>query len=77
MVQLIEVLRTAKLKERLRAARQRMHALFPFNETQWLDWINDEMDSISSNEDIEQIKHMFQLAMDDYVSVSLWESYLE
>lgn len=77
MLQLIDVLRTAKLKERLRTARQRMHALFPFNETQWMDWINDEMDGISSNDDVEQIKQMFQLAMDDYVSVSLWESYLE
>eukprot|EP00775_Hariotina_reticulata_P001716 gene1716-2059_t len=76
-IQLIDVLRTAKLKERLRTARQRMHALFPFNETQWMDWINDEMDGISSNQDVEQIKQMFQLAMDDYVSVSLWESYLE
>lgn len=54
-----------------------MHELFPFNESQWMDWINDEMDSISSQEDIDRIRMLFQLAVQDYISVAIWESYLE
>ncbi|KAF6257164.1 hypothetical protein COO60DRAFT_1271527 [Scenedesmus sp. NREL 46B-D3] len=76
-VQLIQVLRKCKLRERLRQARQRMHDLFPFNENQWMDWINDEMAAISSQDDIERIKALFQLAVQDYISVPIWESYLE
>eukprot|EP00882_Tetradesmus_deserticola_P018726 GHRQ01020111.1.p1 GENE.GHRQ01020111.1~~GHRQ01020111.1.p1 ORF type:complete len:179 (+),score=84.90 GHRQ01020111.1:151-687(+) len=76
-VQLIQVLRKCKLRERLRQARQRMHDLFPFNENQWMDWINDEMAAISSQDDIDRIKALFQLAVQDYVSVPIWESYLE
>eukprot|EP00878_Enallax_costatus_P019725 GHUV01020818.1.p1 GENE.GHUV01020818.1~~GHUV01020818.1.p1 ORF type:complete len:482 (+),score=163.78 GHUV01020818.1:194-1639(+) len=76
-VQLLELLKKYKLKARLRSARQRMHSLFPFNENQWMDWINDEMESISSPKDIDEIKQLFQVATQDYVSVTIWESYLE
>lgn len=54
-----------------------MHELFPFNESQWMDWINDEMESISDQEDVQRIKKLFQLATQDYISVTIWESYLE
>lgn len=77
LLQLIELLRKCKLKARLRDARQRMHGLFPFNETQWMDWINDEMDGIATAEDVEAIKGLFQAAVQDYLSATLWESYLE
>lgn len=76
-MQLIQVLRKCKLRERLRQARQRMHDLFPFNESQWMDWINDEMAAISSQDDIDRIKALFHVAVQDYISVPLWESYLE
>ncbi|WIA33569.1 hypothetical protein OEZ86_006693 [Tetradesmus obliquus] len=76
-VQLIQLLRKCKLRERLRQARQLMHDLFPFNESQWMDWINDEMAAISSQDDIDRIKALFQVAVQDYISVPLWESYLE
>lgn len=54
-----------------------MHELFPFNETQWMDWINDEMESIRSQDDIDRIKQLFRLATQDYITVTIWESYLE
>lgn len=77
LLQLLELLRKCKLRARLRSARQRMHGLFPFNETQWMDWVNDEMETISSQEDIDRIKQLFQLATQDYMTVTIWESYLE
>ncbi|KAF8058134.1 sart3 [Scenedesmus sp. PABB004] len=76
-VQLIALLRKARLRERLRQARQRMHDLFPFNEGQWMDWINDEMDALASAEDVGRVKALFAAAVEDYVSVAIWESYLE
>lgn len=76
-LQLINTLRRCKLKARLSEARQRMQKLFPLNEHLWLDWINDSMASISTEADAEALKQLFQLATQDYVSVNIWESYLQ
>lgn len=75
--QLINLLRRCKLKARLSDARQRMQKLFPLTEQLWLDWINDSMANIGSTEDVEALKQLFQLATQDYVSVNIWESYLQ
>jgi hypothetical protein len=77
VLQLINTLRRCKLKARLSEARQRMQKLFPLNEQLWLDWINDSMASISTEADAEALKQLFQLATHDYVSVNIWESYLQ
>lgn len=76
VLQYISLLRTCKLKERLRAARQRMHDLFPFNEQQWLAWIDDELDNIKDTADIERVKALYTKAVQDYLSVPIWVSYL-
>jgi squamous cell carcinoma antigen recognized by T-cells 3 len=76
-LQLITLLRKCKLRARLRAARERMHGLFPFNEQQWMDWINDEMDSLTEPEDVSRVRGLFEAAVEEYLSVTLWESYLE
>jgi hypothetical protein len=76
-LQLINTLRHCKLKTRLSDARQRMQKLFPLNEQLWLDWINDSMANISSEADAEALKQLFLLATQDYVSVNIWESYLQ
>lgn len=54
-----------------------MQKLFPLNEQLWLDWINDSMANISSEADAEALKQLFLLATQDYVSVNIWESYLQ
>jgi hypothetical protein len=77
LLQLINTLRRCKLKTRLLDARQRMQKLFPLNEQLWLDWINDSMANISSEADAQALKQLFLLAMQDYVSVNIWESYLQ
>lgn len=77
MMQLIAALKEARLKARLKAARERMQALFPLDEQLWLDWINDSMADMSDAGDVDYIKQLFQQAAQDYVSVSLLESYLQ
>jgi hypothetical protein len=54
-----------------------MHDLFPFNEQQWMDWINDEMDSMKTADDLQVIKELHEESVKDYLSTSLWMSYLE
>lgn len=54
-----------------------MQKLFPLSEQLWLDWINDSMANISTAEDAEALKQLFQLATQDYMSVNIWESYLQ
>jgi len=77
VLQLLEVLTRCKLKARLTEARERMHKLFPLNEKLWIDWINDSMAAISTQEDVDALKQLFQQATQDYVSVNIWESYLQ
>lgn len=47
-LQYIKLLRDAKLRARLRTAHEAMAELFPLNEQQWLDWINDELEQVCS-----------------------------
>lgn len=54
-----------------------MQKLFPLSEQLWLDWINDSMANISTAEDAAALKQLFQLATQDYMSVNIWESYLQ
>jgi hypothetical protein len=75
--QYIELLRKCRLRERARAARERMHGLFPLNEAQWLKWLGDEMGAARSPADLERIKGLYQRAVKDYLSIDLWAGYLE
>lgn len=77
LLQLLDTLKRCKLKARLSEARARMQQLFPLNEGLWLDWINDTMANISTQEDADAVKQLFQQATQDYVSVNIWESYLQ
>ncbi|KAI8465892.1 MAG: hypothetical protein J3K34DRAFT_452483 [Monoraphidium minutum] len=73
----IALLRKCRLRERARAARERMHGLFPFNEAQWREWLGDEMDCARDATDLDRIKGLYRRAVRDYLSLELWESYLE
>ena len=76
-VQFIDVLRRCKMKERLREARRAMQARYPLSEELWLDWITDELDNISSEEDIPKIEALLEEAHKDYLSITLWLQHLE
>lgn len=76
-VQLIAVLRRCKMGERLRETRQAMHARFPLGEGLWLDWLSDELEAAAGPEDIASLRALFELAVEDYLSVAIWAQYLE
>ncbi|KAG7670140.1 putative Squamous cell carcinoma antigen recognized by T-cells 3 [Nannochloris sp. 'desiccata'] len=76
-VQFIDVLRRCKMMERLREVRRAMHERFPLSESLWLDWITDELESISGEEDIPKIEDLLDSAQNDYLSIALWIQKLE
>jgi squamous cell carcinoma antigen recognized by T-cells 3 len=76
-VQFIDVLRRCKMTERLREVRRAMHERFPLSESLWLDWITDELESISGEEDIPKIEILLDIAQDDYLSIALLLQRLE
>lgn len=76
-MQFIALLRKNKLRQRLRAARQHLHELFPMSEQLWLDWVNDELEAVKDSSDIERIKKLYEAAVKDYLSVPVWAAYLD
>ena len=73
MLQLIDVLRKAKMTTKLRAARQGMHARFPLSPELWLQWLEDEE---NAKADFTYLGSLYKLATEDYLSVQIWEKYL-
>lgn len=71
--QYITLLRKAKLRERLKAARRAMQELFPLTEQLWVEWLDDEAPSTPCAEMIK----LFELAVGDYLSIPIWRKYLE
>ena len=65
------------MKARLGSARHAMHSRFPLAEHLWLEWLNDEAASASSEETIKKTVQLFALAVQDYLSVPLWSKYIE
>ena len=79
---LVRVLREAAggaLKRRLRAARESMSARFPLNETQWREWIADEVRATRGKRSrrAKTVGRLFERAVSDYLSVPLWLGYAE
>ena len=74
---LIQVLRRCGMRERLREARNAMHAIFPMTETMWLEWIEDEVQKIEREEDVNRVMTLMKTSLGDYMSVSLWLQYFE
>ena len=76
-VQFIDVLRRCRMKERLREARRAMQARFPLSEALWLDWVTDELEDTTSEQDVARVMQLLEDAHQDYVSVSLWIQHIE
>ena len=76
-VQLIEVLRRCRMRERLREARRAMQARFPLTEALWAEWAADEIEAAQGPEDVQRIQALFEDAVQDYLSIPLWCQYIE
>ncbi|KAJ3128261.1 Splicing factor [Nowakowskiella sp. JEL0407] len=63
--------------DELRAARESMNKVFPLSEDMWMNWINDEMKRIQSDKEKHKILQLYELAIEDYQSPSVWESYID
>ena len=74
LVQYIALLRKCKMKERARTARDAMHTRFPFSESLWLEWLQDELQE--SEADHSRMQHLFDLAVQDYLSTRVWVMYI-
>ena len=77
---LVRLLRAAGgLKQRLRDAREAMSARFPLNETQWREWISDEVRDTKGKPTKRGkiVGGLFERATADYLSVPLWLGYAE
>lgn len=65
------------MKERLREARQNMQSRFPLSEQLWLEWLEDEDTEDESPEALSKLRELFELALNDYLSISIWLRYLQ
>lgn len=72
-LQYIALLKRCKMGQRLNTARRSMQQLFPLTEDLWLDWLSQEQLSSTEPEDVSRL---YKLAVEDYLSVPLWEAYL-
>lgn len=75
-LQYIDLLRKCKMTQRLKAARRAMQALFPLSEDIWLQWLADEQSAVKTPQHVQALQQVYDLAVQDYLSVSIWESYL-
>ncbi|EPX71356.1 RNA-binding protein Prp24 [Schizosaccharomyces octosporus yFS286] len=76
-VKLVEELKRHGLKEDLHAARERFQSLFPLSEDIWIEYLEDEKAVCNTLKDYERIVGLFEKAVTDYLSIRLWQLYLE
>ncbi|KAF9300484.1 RNA-binding protein 4F [Mortierella antarctica] len=76
-LQLIALLKSAAMFEELRAARESMSAVFPLSEELWLQWLNDESNMATSEDEKENVLDLYERATTDYLSIAIWKSYTE
>ena len=72
-VQYIALLRECNMRERTRTAREAMHSRFPFSESIWLEWLQDELRQDAEHS---RIKELFEKATQDYLSTKVWAMYI-
>lgn len=65
------------MKQTLRAARRAMQQLFPLTEEIWLEWLADEQTEIRGTADFQEVQELYELAVQDNLSVAIWEKYLQ
>ena len=73
VMQYISLLRKNQMKSRVRSARQAMQTIFPLSQELWLEWLDDEL---TAKADDAFLDSLFKLAVEDYLSIAIWERYL-
>ncbi|XP_042436650.1 squamous cell carcinoma antigen recognized by T-cells 3-like isoform X1 [Zingiber officinale] len=75
-VQYIQCLRKYGHLEKLRQARESMNQRFPLSPEMWQEWIKDEISLCSSVEAFTEVEKLYERAVQEYLSVSLWCDYI-
>ncbi|CAL4063250.1 unnamed protein product, partial [Meganyctiphanes norvegica] len=73
---LIEAYKELGDLENLRKIRSRMSEVYPLTPELWLSWLKDEQSIATSKEERAHIVTLFERAVQDYMSVSLWVEYI-
>lgn len=73
-MQYITILRKCKMRERLKGARREMRERFPLTEGLWMEWLEDECSGHVLDDAF--IRELYELAVQDYLSIRLWTNYL-
>lgn len=76
-IQLINKLRSSGELELLRDARERMSSVFPLTPQLWLEWVADEKQLATNNDDKLKIIELFERAIGDYTSIDVWFEYVQ
>lgn len=71
----VSLLRTCRLREKLREARTAFQQAYPLTENMWLEWIEDESEALETMEDVTRLEALLRKSHGDYMSVSLWEEH--
>ncbi|KAG0375227.1 RNA-binding protein 4F [Mortierella sp. AD032] len=75
--QLIAMLKSADMFEELREAREAMNKIYPLSEDLWMDWINDEANMATSEDEKRHVLSLYERATTEYLSIKVWKSYVD
>ncbi|KAJ1979026.1 Splicing factor [Dimargaris xerosporica] len=76
-VERIQLLRQLNRTRDLEHARNAMHQVFSLGEDLWLDWIHDRKAEHQAAMDLSPVFALYQKAIQDCYSISIWLSYLD
>ncbi|KAF9133230.1 Splicing factor [Mortierella sp. 14UC] len=75
--QLIALYKGADMFEELREAREAMNKIYPLSEDLWMDWINDEANMATSEDEKRHVLSLYERATTEYLSIKIWKSYID
>ncbi|KAF9349034.1 Splicing factor [Mortierella sp. AD094] len=82
--QLISLLKVAEMLEELRGARESMSKSFPLSEELWMEWIEDESNMATSEDEKKHVLELYERATSDYLckrkeytTIKIWKSHLD
>ena len=53
-----------------------MQQLFPLTEDIWLEWLSDEHSAARKPAEHTELHRLYKLAVEDYLSLAIWDRYL-
>ncbi|OLL25850.1 C-1-tetrahydrofolate synthase, cytoplasmic, partial [Neolecta irregularis DAH-3] len=73
----IAFLKSKGLADKLQDARETMTAFHPMSEENWLDWLSDAAQAALTTDDKLELLQLHARSVQDYMSIRLWEKYLD